>query len=123
MKHSFGFTIAGIMMLSVVIVAALSALDILGFSSSEKSITKVVDSALSLDNPEMCMNFDDPQFCISNIAYMKRDPGICNSLLEDKQQQYECLSKFFRTYQESVCDFVSEDYYSKCMIDVQQWKY
>ena len=98
MEPFFGFTIVGIMMLSVVLVSAFSALDILGFSSSEKSITKEVEAGRRWDNPKMCMNFDDPQFCVSNIPYMKRDPGICNSLLEDKQQQYECLSKFFRKF-------------------------
>ena len=78
LKPFFGFTIAGIMMLSVLVVFAFSAIDTLGFSSSEKSISKEVYSALILDNAEMCMDFDDPQFCVSNIAYMKKDPGMCN---------------------------------------------
>jgi len=121
MAPLFGFTIAGLMMLTVVMFAAFSAIDSLGFSS-EKSIAKEVDSALILDNSQMCMNFDEPQFCVSNIAYMKKDPGMCNSLLEDEKDQYDCLGKFFRKYQEKVCDYVSETYYSDCMIEAQNWK-
>jgi len=123
MAPLLGFTIGGLMMLSVVIIVAFSAIDSLGFSSSEKSIAKKVDSALNLDNPQMCLNFDEPQFCVSNIAYMKRDPGMCVSLLEDEKDQYDCLSKFFRKYQERVCDYVSEIYYSDCMIEAQNWKH
>ena len=123
MSPMFGFTIGGLMMLSVVIIAAFSAIDSLGFSSSsDKSITKKVDSALNLDDPQMCMNFDDPKFCISNMAYLNKDPGMCVSLLEDEKDQYDCLSKFFRKYQERVCNYVSENYYSDCMIEAQNWK-
>jgi len=123
MKPFFGFTLAGIMMLSIVVVASFSVMGNLGLSSSsEKSISKEVDSALNLDNPQMCLNFDDPQFCVSNFAYMKRDPGLCNSMLDDEKQQYECISKFFRKYQEQACTFVSDNYHSQCMIDIQQWK-
>ncbi len=121
MAPLFGFTIAGLMMLTVVMFAAFSAIDSLGFSS-EKSIAKEVDSALILDNSQMCMNFDEPQFCVSNIAYMNKDPGMCVSLLEDEKDQYDCLGKFFRKYQEKVCDYVSETYYSDCMIEAQNWK-
>ncbi len=122
MKPLFGFTIGGLMMLSVILVIIFSVIDSLGFSSSEKSIAKKVDSALNLDNPEMCFNFDEPQFCVSNIAYMKKDPGMCVSLLEDEKDQYDCLSKFFRKYEEKVCGYVSESYYSDCMIEAQNWK-
>jgi len=122
MAPLLGFTIGGLMMLTVVIFAAFSAIDSLGFSS-EKSIAKEVDSIINLDNPQMCMNFDEPQFCVSNIAYMNKDPGMCNSLLEDEKDQYDCLSKFFRKYQERVCDYVSETYYSDCMIEAQNWKH
>ena len=122
MKPLFGFAIGGLMMLSVVIVMAFSAIDSLGFSS-EKSISKEVDSTLNLDNPKMCLNFDNPQFCVSNIAYMKREPGMCVSLLEDEKDQYDCLSQFFRKHQESVCDYVSDNYYSDCMIEAQNWKH
>ena len=122
MKPMLGFTIGGMLMLSVVVVAALSAVNSFGLSS-DKSIAKEVDSTLSLDNPKMCLNFDDPQFCISNIAYMKRDPGICVSSLEDEKDQYDCLSKFFRKYQERVCNYVSDSYYSECMIEAQNWKH
>ena len=88
MSPMFGFTIGGLMMLSVVIIAAFSAIDSLGFSSSsDKSITKKVDSALNLDDPQMCMNFDDPKFCINNMAYLKKDPEMCVSLLEDEKDQ------------------------------------
>ncbi len=121
MAPLFGFTIAGLMMLTVVMFAAFSAIDSLGFSS-EKSIAKEVDFALILDNSQMCMNFDEPQFCVSNIAYMNKDPGMCVSLLEDEKDQYDCLGKFFRKYQEKVCDYVSETYYSDCMIEAQNWK-
>lgn len=122
MKPLLGFTIGGLMMLSVVTVMAFSAIDSLGVSS-EKSISKEVDSTLNLDNPQMCLNFDDPQFCVSNIAYMKREPGMCVSLLEDEKDQYACLSQFFRKYQERVCDYVSDNYYSDCMIEAQNWKH
>ena len=122
MKPLFGFTIGGIMMLTIVVVAAFSAIDRLGFSSSEPSISQEVDDALNLDNPQMCLSFDEPQFCVSNIAYMKKDPGLCNSLLSDEQDQYECLGKFFRIYQERVCDYVTDNYYSKCITDAQNWK-
>ncbi len=123
MPNLIGFTIGGLMMLSVVMFIAFSAIDSLGFSSSEKSIAKEVDSVLDLDNPQMCLNFDEPQFCVSNIAYMKRDPGMCVSLLDDEKDQYDCLSKFFRKYQGRVCDYVSEKYYSDCMIEAQNWKH
>ena len=122
MRPFFGFTIGGIMMLMVVVVAAFSAIDRLGFSSSEQSISQEVDSALNLDDPQMCMNFDEPQFCVSNIAYMKKDPGMCNSVLTDEQDQYECLATFFRIYQERVCDYVTENNYSKCIVEAQNWK-
>ncbi len=121
MTPFFGFTIGGLMMLTVVIVIAFSAIDSLGFSS-EKSIAKEVDSALDIEDPQMCMNFDEPQFCVSNIAYMKKDLGMCNSLLTDEQDQYECLSKFFRIYQERVCEYVTENNYSKCIVEAQNWK-
>ena len=113
MKPFFGFTIAGMIMLIVVVVAAFSAIDRLGFSSSEKSISEEVDSA---------MNLDESQFCVSNLAHMKKDPGMCNSMLTDEQDQYECLGKFFRIYRERVCDYVSDNYYSKCIAEAQNWK-
>ena len=122
MKPFFGFTIAGMIMLIVVVVAAFSAIDRLGFSSSEKSISQEVDSAMNLDDPQMCMNFDEPQFCVSNLAYMKKDPGMCNSMLTDEEDQYECLGKFFRIYLERVCDYVADNYYSKCLAEAQNWK-
>jgi hypothetical protein len=123
MTPLFGFTIGGLMLLSLVLVAAFSAIDSLGFSSSEKSIAKEVGSTLNLDNPQMCLNFNDPQLCVSNIAYMKKDPEMCVSLLENENDQYDCLSKFFRLYQERVCNYVSANYYSDCMIEAQNWKY
>ena len=109
-------------MLIVVVVAAFSGIDRLGFSSSEKSISEEVDYAMNLGDSQMCMNFDEPQFCVSNLAYMKKDPGMCNSMLTDEQDQYECLGKFFRIYQERVCDYVSDNYYSKCLAEAQNWK-
>lgn len=122
MTPFFGFTIAGMIMLIVVVVAAFSVIDRLGFSSSEKSISQEVDSAMNLDDPQMCMNFNEPQFCVSNLAYLKKDPGMCNSMLTDEQDQYECLGKFFRIYQERVCDYVTDNYYSKCLAEAQNWK-
>ena len=110
------------MMLTIVIVAAFSAIDRLGLLSSETSISQEVDSALNLDNPQMCLNFDEPKSCVSNIAYMKKDPGMCNSLLTDEQDQYECLGNFFRIYQERICDYVTENNYSKCIAEAQNWK-
>ncbi len=102
MTPFFGFTIGGLMMLTVVIVIAFSAIDSLGFSS-EKSISKEVDSVLDLEDPQTCLNFDDPLVCVSNIAYLNKEPRMCVSLLEDEKDQYVCLSNFFRTFQERVC--------------------
>jgi len=121
MTPFFGFTIGGLMMLTVVIVIAFSAIDSLGFSS-EKSISKEVDSALDLEDPQMCLNFDEPLVCVSNMAHLNGKPAMCVSLLDDEKDQYDCLSIFFRTYQEGVCEYVSENYYSDCMIEAQNWK-
>ncbi len=43
--------------------------------------------------------------------------------VEGTRPQYDCLSKFFRKYQERVCDYVSDAYYSDCMIEAQNWNF
>ena len=109
-------------MIAVVMVIALSVIGSFTSASSEKSVIKEVNSALNLDNPKMCKNFDDPTQCVSNFAYMKRTPQTCVSFLDDESNQFECLSKFFRKYQDQVCNYVSEDFYEKCMVEAQKWK-
>ncbi|MFQ5497001.1 MAG: hypothetical protein ACE5DU_03845 [Nitrosopumilus sp.] len=122
MNALFGFTIGGLMMVAVVMVIALSVIGSFTSASSEKSMIKEVNSALNLDNPKMCLNFDNPTQCVSTFAYMKRTPQMCMSFLEDESNQFECLSKFFRKYQERVCDYVSEDFVESCLIEAQKWK-
>jgi len=50
----------------------------------------------------MCKKFDNPQECIINFVYMKKSSQTCLSCIEDEENQYECLSKFFRKFQDRV---------------------
>ncbi|AJW70945.1 conserved exported protein of unknown function [Nitrosopumilus adriaticus] len=122
MNPMFGFTIGGIMMIAVIMVLAFSIIGSFTSVSSEKSLVKEVNSALRMDEPDMCMKFDNPQECISNFAYMKRSPQTCLSYIEDEENQYECLGKFFRKFQDRVCNYVAPDFYDKCIVEAQKWK-
>ena len=115
MNPMSGFTIGGLMMVFIVIVVVFSFLGTFVSPTSEKSILKNVDSALNLNDPHICLNFDDYENCISNIAYMKKNPEICVNYIDNEKHQYDCLSQFLRKYKDRICDYVSEKYHTDCI--------
>ncbi|MCE9651812.1 MAG: hypothetical protein K8Q89_01945 [Nitrosarchaeum sp.] len=115
MNPLFGFTIGGLMMLFVVIIVVFSFIGTFVSPTSEKSIFKNVNSALNLNDPQMCVNFNDYQNCVSNIAYMEKNPKLCVAFIDDEKNQYDCLSKFFQKYKEKICDYVGEKYHADCI--------
>jgi len=121
MNPLFGFTIGGLMMVFIVIVVVFSFLGTFVSPTSEKSIIKNVDSALNLNDPNICLNFDDYQNCIGNIAYMEKNPEICVNFIDDEKNQYDCLSQFFRKYGDRICDYVSEKYRTDCIDQAQNY--
>lgn len=123
MKPFFGFTIAGIMMLSVVLVTAFSVMGNLGVSpTSDNSAQKQVNSVANMDNPEICLQFDNPNEHISSFAVLKKNPQLCVNYIDDEKLEYDCLSNFFRPIQDRVCEYVSDSYYEQCLIDAKDYE-
>lgn len=108
-------------MISTILIMIFSTLDTFASPSSEKSVIQNVNSALNFDNPQMCENFDDVDNCIGQFAYVQKNPRICTSYIEDKESQYDCISNFFRKYQEKACYFVDEEFKDRCINEVQNY--
>ena len=119
MKALFGFTVGGIMMTSVILIMVFSMLGTFVSQDSKKSVIQNVNSVLNLDSPEMCRNFSDEENCIGQFAYLKRDPNVCISYIEDKESQYDCISNFFRKYKEKACNFLDAKYHDRCITDIE----
>ncbi|WP_179372805.1 hypothetical protein [Nitrosopumilus ureiphilus] len=119
MNPMFGFIIGDLMM-AVIMVITFSIIGSFTSISSKKSLVKEVNSALNMDEPKMCTKFDNPQECIGNFTYVKRNPQACLPYMEDEENQYECLNKLFQKFQDRVCNYMSADFYDKCIIETQK---
>ena len=118
----FGFSIAGFVVAIMIVVMVFSSLDVFTSNTSENSVRNEVNSAVNMDSPKTCAKFDDPEDCISNFASIKNNPQLCVDFIDDEKLQYDCLSNFFRSIQDKVCTYVSDNYHEQCLKDAKDFE-
>ena len=122
MNPALGFTIGGFVVVLVIVMMVFSSLDFFTSDASENSVKGEIKKVANMDDPEICLNFDNPNECITSFSVLKKNPQLCVDYIEDEELEYACLSDHFRAIQDRVCNYVSDSFYEQCLIDAKDFE-